>query len=101
MVPALHTTVQTLDTNKNEYRKVKIKINKTYQGYEEKQQEKMDITDTVLPPQISIVPPPPTAQPVPSTQQPLLASVESPKMAVSSPTLQEPRVSIFNLAIKD
>lgn len=80
----MHMSVQSLETNKNEFRKVKIKINKTYQGYEEKPPEKMEVSEvngelttlTTL-----------TPQPIPQN------SVENVVKMNQSPPLQEPRVS--------
>lgn len=99
----MHTVVQSLDTNKNEYRKVKIKINKTYQSYEEKQPEKMEISELPMQQQQPqqqqqqhpLIPPQPQ-NPTPVLTTPLQIPIpaESPKMTVLSPTLQEPRVSM-------
>ncbi|KAL0266877.1 UNVERIFIED_CONTAM: hypothetical protein PYX00_009306 [Menopon gallinae] len=84
-LPAMHMSVQSLETNKNEFRKVKIKINKTYQGYEEKPPEKMEVSEvngelttlTTL-----------TPQPMPQN------SVDNVVKMNPSPPLQEPRVQV-------
>lgn len=91
-LPSLHPSIPTLESNKNEFRKVKIKINKTYQSYDDKSDgEKMEIMDMQQqPPLIQVHSPQPALTPQPSQ----INGDSHTKLALPSPSLQEPRVQI-------
>lgn len=101
VLPSLHST--SLEPNKNEFRKVKIKINKTYQGYDEKPDgEKMELLEIPQPPIIQVSSPQPSLtppQPVQSQQNGGENAVT--KLALPSPVFQEPRVSFGKIKIHE